>query len=176
MQPPEAGVVEERREESSNDCSQLKNKGSESLQGSTKHFALGFLVKRTSTSPNRKPADPESHPIWCHQQIELVLSSGLVKKKKKYSQEEPIEDMIENKFLSYFEEGFCSSSRSAEQSLFRNAFSEDLRIGCVLAVGGQNICSGGCQVCKGCDCSKLLHMIAEHPVWENRQRGTGVHG
>lgn len=63
MHPPEAEVLEERREESSDECSQVENKGSESLQGNTKHFALGFLVKRTSTSLNRKPAAPESHPI-----------------------------------------------------------------------------------------------------------------
>lgn len=42
--------------------SKVKNKGGESLQGNMKHFALGFLVKRTATSPNRKPAAPESYP------------------------------------------------------------------------------------------------------------------
>lgn len=77
MHPPESQFLR-KREDSRNECSQGKNKGSERLLGNTKHFALGFLVKRTSTSPNRKPAAPESHPMWCHQQIELVLSSGLV--------------------------------------------------------------------------------------------------
>lgn len=40
----------------------VRNKGSESLQENMKHFALGFLVKRTATSPDRKPAAPESNP------------------------------------------------------------------------------------------------------------------
>lgn len=38
----------------------VRNKGSESLQGNMKHFTLGFLVKRTATSPDGKPAVPES--------------------------------------------------------------------------------------------------------------------
>lgn len=65
--------------------------------------------------------------------------------------------MIEKKFLLYYEErAFCSSLRS-ELGLFRNT--EDLRIGCVLAVSGQNICPGGCQVGKGFYCSEIFRAV-----------------
>lgn len=53
---------EERR--SAEEGSKLvKNKGCGSFQENTKRFALGFLVQRTTTSPNRKPVAPESGPI-----------------------------------------------------------------------------------------------------------------
>lgn len=53
---------EEKAEEGS---TLVKNKGCEreSFQENTKRFALGFLVQRTTTSPNRKPVAPESGPI-----------------------------------------------------------------------------------------------------------------
>lgn len=79
----------------------VRNKGSESLQGNMKHFALGFLVKRTATSPDRKPAVPESNPRWSQLRIEefwlLVWS--------KYSQGEPVEGTMEDNCLPYFVEG-----------------------------------------------------------------------
>lgn len=63
MHPPKPKeVLEEKREAAVISGSKVKNKGSETSQGNKKHFALGFLVKRTATSPNRKPAVPESNP------------------------------------------------------------------------------------------------------------------
>lgn len=97
---------------------------------------------------------------------ELVLSSGLVTSTVKGS---PYKTGLKINFSPTLKRIFCSSSRSAEQSLFRNA--QDLRIGCVQAFGGQSICPGGHQVGKGFYCSEMFRMTAEHPVCEKAGRG-----
>lgn len=55
-----------------------RTKAVSAYRGNTEHFALGFLVQRAATSPKRKPAAPESYPVWSQRQRELGLCPGLV--------------------------------------------------------------------------------------------------
>lgn len=78
MYPQNQRFSRSREKEAGMSLAKWRTKAVSAYRGSTKHFALGFLVKRAATSPNRKPAAPESYPVWSPRHTELVLGPGLV--------------------------------------------------------------------------------------------------